>query len=793
MTATACPAETTLIDFSSGTLDDHQAAVLAGHVTACSKCQSRIDSLSFPDPLLTSLRALSGHLCVPDELSQSLIQRLREQPVSPPDDKQGAAISAHQSSPKSSPACSLVRMFQPSLSAEELGRVPGYRILNELGHGGMGVVFRAEDLALHREVAIKFMHPELAFSESHAARFLREARTMAAVQSEYLVPIYSVQEYAASFGSLPFIVMPLLRGQSLWDRLQAPIPISETLHIGIQILRALRDIHRGRIVHRDLKPANIWLEYAAEEDAEPDLERSTLQQTRSPRVKVMDLGLVRVESEETRLTQSGGLAGTPAYMSPEQARSETSLDHRSDLFSFGAVLYEMLYGEKAFGGESNFSILKNVTEAVPGMPAENNSGVPLDLTMYVLRLLSKNREDRPSSAAEALAELEKIASRLATPQEDSADNRKTMVAAVHENAAKKKEKTGNRRTGKRVLPLLIGALLTGLLAFAGFMIRQQTAHGTLVVETDDNSLDVRITQNGITLIDSSKARSFELSAGEYEVQLVDSKDDSTVISAQKLTIQRKNQAPVHIRLEGSTEQPKTPNTSTTGSAQVAAATTDAAGSIYKPAKAETVEITAARRFVDWAYSRSAIMTLSEGTVLTSGAQFPEGRLLHIIRFDEDPAKVIPLTDRDIEPFCDFPGVENSLSFRFQDFTTKGMIRMGKLIEGREISAMGLVDMTVGLDWLKEPGGFARITNATFQNISATDAQLERLTNLPRLRALNLRYNTGVTDAAIPSILKLQYLKYLHVDFTSITGPGLQRLRDALPGVELTPPLPLRTQ
>lgn len=421
---------------------------------------------------------------------------------------------------------------------------------------------------------------------------------------------------------------------------------------------------------------------------------------------------------------------------------------------------------------------------MPYIPAENSSGIPLDLTMFVLRLLSKDRDDRPASTTEALAEVEKIAARLPTRQEDDADNRKTPNAAVSEDATKKR--TGDRRTGKRVLPILIGVSLIGLLVFTGFLIRQQTAHGTLVVETDDSSLDVRITQNGMTLIDASKARSFELSAGEYEVQLVDSKDDSTVISAQKLTIQRKNRAPIHIRLERPTEQPKTPNESTTGSVQVVATTADVAGSVIKPAKAVTVEINAARRFVDWAYSRSAIMTLSEGTVLTSGAQLPEGRILHIIRFDEDPAKVIPLTDRDVEPFCDFPGVENSLSFRFQDFTTKGMIQIGKLIEGREISAMGLVDMTVGLDWLQEPGGFARITNATFQNISATDAQLERITNLPRLRALNLRYNTGVTDAAIPSLLRMQHLKYLHVDFTSISTAGLRKLRDALPGVELTP-------
>ena len=789
MTATVCPADTTLMDFNTGTLNDQQSAALTGHITCCLNCQSRIERFTEHDPLLASLRALSGQRIASDSMAKNLILRLSQNAVLPPEKDLKSPETALQSCTQASPTESLIRLFQPALHSEELGRVPGYRILNELGHGGMGVVFRAEDLALHRDVAIKFMHPELAFSQSHAARFLREARTMAAIQSEYLVPIFSVQEYAASFGSLPFIVMPMLQGQSLWDRLQAPIEISRTVHIGIQILKALQDIHRCRIVHRDLKPANIWLESATAEMAQLNANGNTPQETDSPRVKVMDLGLVRVESEGTRLTQSGGLAGTPAYMSPEQARSATNLDHRSDLFSFGAVMYEMLYEKKAFEGESTFSILKAVTESSPYVPAESGSGVPLDLSMFVLRLLSKDREDRPASAAEAVAELEKIAFRLSTRRDVNGDNRKAQIPAVNENGVK--NKPASQRAGKRLLPLMIAVMLTGLVVLGGFMIRQRTAHGTLVVETEDNSLDVRITQNGITLIDSSKARSFELSAGEYEVQLVDSKDDSTVISAQKLTIQRKNQAPVHIRLERPTEQPK--NHTPTGSAQTDTTAANATDSVFKPARAQSVEITAARRFVDWAYSRSGIMTLSGGTVLESGNQLPEGRILHIVRFDEDPARVIPLADSDVEQFRDFPGVENSLSFRFQDFTTKGMIQMGKLIEGREISAMGLVDMNVGLDWLKEPGGFARITNATFQNISATDAQIERIANLPRLRHLNLRFNTDVTDVAIPSLLRLQHLKHLHLDFTSISIAGLQKLRDALPGVELTPVVPANSE
>lgn len=782
MTATECPADATLIGFNSGTLDDHRTSVLAGHVTACLKCQSVIERLSVSDSLQSSLRALSRQQVVPDEMAQSLIQRLRDNPVSSSGTDQMRAGQSSPSSLHSSPADSLIRMFQPSNSSEELGRIPGYRILNELGHGGMGVVFRAEDLALHREVAIKFMHPEIAFSESHSARFLREARTMAAIHSEYLVPIFSVQEYAASFGPVPFIVMPLLQGQSLWDRLQVPMDTPQSVQIGIQILKALGDIHRYRIVHRDLKPGNIWLEQIS-----PEVIDSKEGSTSAPtitRVKVMDLGLVRVESEETRLTQSGGLAGTPAYMSPEQARSEVDLDFRSDLFSFGAVLYEMLYGKQAFEGTSTLSILKAVTETVPFIPAENNCGVPLELSMFVLRLLSKNRDDRPSSASEALAELEKIASGLSSRQEVNADKSQAIVPAVTKDGAT--NRYGKHRNRKSTLPMMMSGLLIVLLVFGGYMIRQRTAHGTLVVETDDHSLDIRITQNGITLIDASKARSFQLSAGQYEVQLIDSKDASTVISAQKLTIQRNGQAPLHVRLERQAEQSTTPNASPNGTVQVAAPSVDAADSVFKPAKAKAVETVAARRFVDWAYSRSGYMIISGGEVLESGSQLPEGRILHLIRFEEDPAKIIPLADRDVERFSDFPGVENVLSFRFQNFTTQGMIRLGKLIDGKEISAMGLVDMTVGLDWLKEPGGFKRITNATFQNINATDAQLERITNLPRLGYLNLRYNMGVTDAAIPHLLRLQHLRYLHLDVTSISSAGLQKLRDALPGVVLTP-------
>src|SRR5262245_34629897 len=203
----------------------------------------------------------------------------------------------------------------PAQRPDELGRLGGYRVLGRIGAGGMGAVFRAEDPALRRVVALKGMGPEVAADPTAKARFVREARATAAVEHDHIVPIFQVSED----NGIPFLAMPLLRGESLSARLKAaggPLPMFEAVRIGREVAEGLSAAHEKGLIHRDIKPSNVWLE------------------GQRRRVKILDFGLVRESTaagDET-LTKEGSMIGTPAYMSPEQARGDP-VDGRSDLFS----------------------------------------------------------------------------------------------------------------------------------------------------------------------------------------------------------------------------------------------------------------------------------------------------------------------------------------------------------------------------------------------------------------------------------------------------------------------------
>jgi serine/threonine-protein kinase len=223
-----------------------------------------------------------------------------------------------------------------------MGRLDSYDVLQIVGRGGMGVVFQAFEPSLQRVVAVKVMAPQLASLASARQRFLREARAAAAVRHDQVVAIHAVSE----FKGLPYLVMEYVEGTSLADRLSAgPMPPAEVLRIGILTARGLEAAHARGLVHRDVKPANILLESG------------------TGRVKLTDFGLAQ-SREDVRLTQSGAVAGTPMYMSPEQARGE-KVDHRSDLFSLGSVLYLLCTGRPPFPGEAPLAVLRRVSEETP--------------------------------------------------------------------------------------------------------------------------------------------------------------------------------------------------------------------------------------------------------------------------------------------------------------------------------------------------------------------------------------------------------------------------------------------
>jgi serine/threonine protein kinase len=281
----------------------------------------------------------------------------------------------------------LYAFLQPADRPGAIGRLGNYRVLRLLGKGGMGFVFLAEDVDLCRPVALKVMKPELDGDDKGSERFLREARAMASIKHESLVTVFQVGREQG----VVYLAMELLEGCTLEEWLsRTGVPnVPALLHVGKGIAGALAAIHRRGLIHRDLKPANLWMEES------------------SGRVKILDFGLARFINDDASLTQSGMILGTPSFMSPEQARGE-ALDARSDLFSFGCVLYTLCTGSMPFQGSNTTAVLTALALHDPPPVRDINQDIPPALSDLVAQMLAKEAADRPRSADEVLERLKQI-------------------------------------------------------------------------------------------------------------------------------------------------------------------------------------------------------------------------------------------------------------------------------------------------------------------------------------------------------------------------------------------------
>ena len=291
-----------------------------------------------------------------------------------------------------------LEFLTPSDDPGLIGTLGPYEVFEVLGRGGMGIVFRARDPKLNRVVAIKVLAPELAANPNARRRFLREAQAAAAISHPHVVTIHAVDEGVESGetraesrpqnalpsppSALPYLVMECIVGQTLQQKLdkQGSLRLTETLRIGQQIAEGLAAAHKQGLIHRDIKPANILLENGVE------------------RVKITDFGLARA-ADDVSITRTGEVSGTPQYMSPEQATGEP-VDHRSDLFSLGCVLYAMCTGRSPFRATTLAAAIRRVCDDTPRPIAELNQETPQWLIAIIDQLLEKNPDARIQSANE---------------------------------------------------------------------------------------------------------------------------------------------------------------------------------------------------------------------------------------------------------------------------------------------------------------------------------------------------------------------------------------------------------
>jgi len=488
---------------------------LEEHILHCESCLQLAESITDSDSLITALRS-SRPLEEDEELlsqamERSKLLRSNAETVKPDQTIDIAGLPEDESltQPDPSPLDIEINFLAPPQEPDEIGRLGDYRVLKTMGVGGMGVVFRAEDPQLKRLVALKVMKPTAAASPSAKARFLLEAQAAAAIVHDNIVAIHQVGDS----GEVPFIAMQYLRGESLQAKLERDGRLAQcdVLRIGREVALGLAAAHKQNLIHRDIKPDNIWIE------------------EETSRVKILDFGLARITSgDDSGITQSGMVLGTPRYMAPEQAEGE-AVDARCDLFSLGTVLYHLAAGKPPFNGANLTATLIAVAHKQEEPIATLRKDLQPEFCALVRQLLEKDPSQRPQSAAEVAQRLATIEQNLALQPNQIDGHTAARKEPLRSAASAAESSTESVWQRPRTWLAIVGLALIAVLLSA-IILRVETPAGTIVLEIDnpdaigaqvsiDGSKRITINQQGqepIEVAADERRHSLRISKGGFE-------------------------------------------------------------------------------------------------------------------------------------------------------------------------------------------------------------------------------------------------------------------------------------
>jgi hypothetical protein len=617
----------------------------------------------------------------------------------------------------------------PSRRPGSLGRLGHYEVFEVVGAGGMGIVLRAFDDKLHRVVAIKALLPALASSAAARQRFVREARAAAAVTHDNVIDIHAVEDD----GRVPYLVMKFIDGPTLQEKLDrtGPLPVKEVLRIGLQTAAGLAAAHAQGLVHRDVKPANVLLENGVE------------------RVTLTDFGLARTV-DDASLTQSGMVAGTPAYMSPEQA-SGARVDHRSDLFSLGSVLYTLCAGHAPFRAETTMAVLKRVCEEVPRPLREVNPDVPDWLEALIARLQAKKPADRFASAHEVadlltqhLAQLHHPRSVPATPvAAPAAASPPPPTQVIPAAAPARRPRLRSRRwAAAAAVLLLLGGLgiteATGVTDVRGTVIRLFSPQGTLVVEVDDPGVSVAV-DGGDVVITGAGAKEIRLKPGRY---VVETTKDGKLVSRELVAVTNNGRQVVRVSQEPVTVP-----------------------------RAASEKKDPDRRAAEYALSiGGAVYINGEDRYVRAVAELPQGAFrLTAVYLDHNKQ----VTDAGLAAFEGCTNVTVLWLYDCRQVTDAGLAHFK---DCRNLSILVLEHVQVTDAALAAFAGYDNLTNLQLGNTQVTDAGLVYLKDCKNLTAIQL-LNTPVTDAGLAHLKDRNNLTYLDLRATKVTDTGLAYFKD----------------